>query len=419
MVERNSMSTNTLISTEVQLLLEDLIKKLDVQNYSIDTTAATTKGDNFQGVIANAKVKGENKQGEEVTFNFIVKSAPRNGIFRATTPMSKIYDREIYVYKRVLKEFDDFQIEKKIEIPFRSYAKYYESSNDDMNEALILENMNKHGFFGVDRYQSLNYEQTKLVLKEYGKLHALSFAMRLQKPAVFNELAENAQETYLHNINTDHAYSSFCDFLEKCFSVFDPINDHLLLMKLKKWQINLREVVMKTIETDFNNPYYVIGHGDCWINNFLFKYENARLEPKGVCFLDWQFSRLGSPVLDISYFLFCCTDKEIRRKYDNLIKEYYNSLSSFLREFGEDPEEVFPLHVLKEHLKEYSIFGLFMALFVLLLNFSSPEEIPDLNQYAKDDCVIDSFKYDIKNLGQFQERVRDIIIDFFKFGYDF
>ena len=53
--------------------------------------------------------------------------------------------------------------------------------------------------------------------------------------------------------------------------------------------------------------------------------------------LDFQIARYASPVLDVLYYVFCCTTKELRDEhYEDLLKIYHSSLSDFLKRFEEN-----------------------------------------------------------------------------------
>lgn len=61
---------------------------------------------------------------------------------------------------------------------------------------------------------------------------------------------------------------------------------------------------------------------------------NEKNEVIDVSLIDWQISRYASPVCDIVYYLFCCTDKELRDKhYDSWLKAYHESLTTLLNKW--------------------------------------------------------------------------------------
>lgn len=70
--------------------------------------------------------------------------------------------------------------------------------------------------------------------------------------------------------------------------------------------------------------------GDCWSNNTMFKYDEKN-EVIETCLFDWQNSRYATPICDILYYIFGCTEKQTRDKqYDKWLKVYHESLTNFL-----------------------------------------------------------------------------------------
>lgn len=67
----------------------------------------------------------------------------------------------------------------------------------------------------------------------------------------------------------------------------------------------------------------------------LFKYDETKKQLESVCFIDWQVMRYSSPVLDLMYFIFCCTTRELRgRNYTVYLKTYHDSLTEFIKRYN-------------------------------------------------------------------------------------
>ncbi|KAK4875662.1 hypothetical protein RN001_012084 [Aquatica leii] len=414
--------SNNFITNHVHLCLENLVNKLHIRNYTIVLSAGSEIGSNFSGVIAKATIKGEDENGKKMVRSFIIKSAPRDEAYRTVGLINNVFNREIYIYKKVLHEFDLLQKEKNVKNPFKSYPKYYESSMNDMNEAVIMENVKDYGFVTHNRQKPLNYDHTLFVLREYGKFHALSFAMRLHKPQLLKEMAENTQENFFTTDQCAEMHNVFVQQSKRVLSAIDPIKEKILYERFKQFQNNMVDTVKSALISDLSNPHFIITHGDCWTNNFLFKYDNSmnRHSPISVCILDWQIAHYGSPAHDLSYFMFTSTDKSLRdHHYSSLMDEYYKSFSDFLKELGGDPEKQFPFKTFQEHLKKYSVFGLYMTIECLFIMTSDVEEIPNMHSISQNDELSKQMKYDSKNVEAYNSRMKDIILDFVRLGYDF
>lgn len=110
-------------------------------------------------------------------------------------------------------------------------------------------------------------------------------------------------------------------------------------------------------------------------------------------------------------------DQDLRQQhYDHFIQEYYNSLSTFLAELGSDANKLFPFEVLKEHLKNFSVYGLYMAMMVLFVMLSDPNEIPDINTLKEGETLNDKFQYVPKNNDKFRSRIRGVLYDYINLG---
>lgn len=77
-----------------------------------------------------------------------------------------------------------------------------------------------------------------------------------------------------------------------------------------------------------------------------------------ITFLDWQVARCGTVAIDLSYFIFCCTDAEVRKRLPELMRIYHNQLIQRIDELGSNGQALFPYEKLEWHMKKYSKFGL-------------------------------------------------------------
>lgn len=77
--------------------------------------------------------------------------------------------------------------------------------------------------------------------------------------------------------------------------------------------------------------------------------------------LDFQVSLNQTPAVDLSaYFYLTCSSQTIEY-YEELIEYYYDKFSTYVREFGSDPEKLFPLSTLRRHWLECSIYPCLQA----------------------------------------------------------
>lgn len=138
--------------------------------------------------------------------------------------------------------------------------------------------------------------------------------------------------------------------------------------------------------THRRTKYSVIGHGDCWLPNFLIRYNQGI--PVLAKMIDFQIVRFASPALDISFFIYSCTQQSMREQhYDELIGIYHQSACDLLTALGSNAAEVYPLSGLNDELKESARFGVGMGMESLPLSMQDDDELSDLNALESEEAA--------------------------------
>lgn len=290
--------------------------------------------------------------------SYFVKCLPTCEARRTAMESDTFFRNEVQFYRRVLPEFVKFQEEKRPTSPFRSVATVYHISEN----TIVMEDMKARGYLKLDNRESLDMPHIRLVLKEMGRFHGLSFAFKDQNPQKFAVLKSSVNETVFKSSKTGH----FCSILtsgwkgalgvaRKTFTT-----DHLQIIEAFLGNVwNKMRTLAKPQE-----PYAVILHGDAFINNILFHYPSEETEetPDKLCLIDFQMSRYGSPALDLSFFLLRYYTEEAGHNYRDLLRVYHDGLREFALELGSNADELFPFSALEEEMQKYSAFGMAMAL---------------------------------------------------------
>lgn len=136
-------------------------------------------------------------------------------------------------------------------------------------------------------------------------------------------------------------------------------------------------------------------------------------------FIDWQLSRCVSPVIDLVYFIYLSTDKNLR---DNHLKElyeyYYQNLGANLELLGESISELYPKEEFELHIKKFSRFGLWVTMLILHVILSREEEIFDSDEILnRKEQFEEAMLKKAINDPNYRSRVHDIIIEMFNEGY--
>ncbi|XP_022921255.2 uncharacterized protein [Onthophagus taurus] len=420
MIDPTMLTLSEKVKSHITTFLEENGQK----NIKINIEPGSNIGDNFMGFIGKLTITTSDDKNQPKQFNWIIKTAPNLEMHQAGLNISSSYLRESYIYTDVLPTLHRFQIEKGVANPFCEHPKFVLSYLENFHESIVMENIKLKGYVMKCRQDPLDLNHVKLAMKTYAKLHAVSFALKDQKPDVFKKLAENTVDIVKIAISNEGVRQIQAMGLQFAFSVLDPKTDGNVLIAYKKFFDNYLDVIIKLLED--TNERAVIGHGDCWVNNFLWKYDlpDSKI-PTNVCLMDWQMSRCGSLAFDLSYFMFTSTTKEFRDEhFDRMIKLYYYTLCSQIIEMGSDPEKLLPLEALQDELKKYSLVGMFMAI-PLLAVITRDFTVAQLPEIKAEDMKDMNISVDMQkqwlmagvNIEAYSKRVRDVIIDAYEKGY--
>lgn len=233
----------------------------------------------------------------------------------------------------MLPYFREFQESRNIVVKrdgFYEHSVCFKSIDEEPFECLFLQDLVERNYKMIDKNE-LTVEHILLVMKALGKLHAISLAAKDQQPEQFAEILSK-----LHENHFKHGYGSNLEALynNSAMSVINAITDdkdiHLLNAVLKLYEQNQFDMIIDCVDANKSEPYSVVMHGDVWSNNTMFK-NNKQNKPRKVCFIDWQMTRYASPALDIVYYIFLCTTRELRgRNYNIYLRTYHDSLSNHM-----------------------------------------------------------------------------------------
>ncbi|KAF5292789.1 hypothetical protein FQA39_LY13834 [Lamprigera yunnana] len=406
------MDSENVNSSAVLKILKDMLNDNGINHYKINIYSSEEMAQSFTGLIVPVKV---NDCDTSIEHNFIMKCAPKKEELRDLIFMNDVYEREIHIYSKLLPEFDKIQQERNISNAFHSYPKYYTSSEKYKEEVIILENMLASSYKHWDENKSTEIDHLFLIVRELGKLHALSYVIRKQQPKVFATVIGNMEEKFFKNFANKSMRDTTQLYVSRALDSLDPVNDKIVYEKFKRFSEDLHKIIGKAVDSKNADQYAVVNHGDCGFNNLLFKYEDFEnsSKPTSACFVDWQRSIFGSPALDLSSFLLPFADKYVQeRHYHNLINEYYASLCSMLNQFEEDNETIFPFAELQNQLKMYSVFGLFTSTMIVFLQNYKTKSVLDF-------AVTSNNTKKIEDLVHFHLQIRDIILYYNDLNYNF
>ncbi|KAK5645908.1 hypothetical protein RI129_004372 [Pyrocoelia pectoralis] len=411
------------IDQDEQQRILRLIKKLKAEaNILIGDQvldSVTKPGENWVGELYRVKATANEKGKTWIDYSLILKMAPSDLSYRRLLNAAPLFHREIYFYNKIIPELIDIQRERGIKTIFQPFPKFYLSSKEYLEEAIVMDDMRAKGFIVGNHRRPVDYETALLVMKTLGKFNALSFAMKEYKPEVYEEIKSNCEDNFL---NSPPVYTMirnvYLNLSKQTIATCGP-GDEKIAESINKFAENLSSTFPELALQQEHEDYGVITHGDPQIRNFLFKYRTTSTctIPEECCIIDTQISRIASPALDILFFMFVNTDKELRSShYDELIEEYYKSFSIFLRELGCDPETLFPFTVLQSHLRKFAPIGFGFATWLVAINLKKTTEAPGKDELSEESLLKN---FATVNDRRYFERVKDVAKDMIDYGYKF
>ncbi|XP_066259828.1 uncharacterized protein [Euwallacea similis] len=297
-----------------------------------------------------------NKDTGEVT-HIIIKVVPSYGIIK---DYEEVYKNEICFYNRIFPALNKFQKSKGIKNLFDNVPNYIGGHSHAQKEFIVMENITAAGFEMLDR--NLRYIESKYlkaIFKVYARLHALSFVYKHQHPEEFESLTSDLVDI-LKLLNTQGLGKPIESAYLAAIDAFNPELEGDIVMKLKKIK-NIQETLGNV--RSYSGKYKCLTHGNCLLGNILFKYKNcSEKEELQVKLIDFQLAYVSTPVHDLSYFFYSGASKEDMDQVDWYLHLYYDTFSSFVKELGADPQEIYPYEALKVEWKKYSLMGLIMGI---------------------------------------------------------
>ncbi|KAJ3646083.1 hypothetical protein Zmor_023693 [Zophobas morio] len=405
------METKTDRNSDIRKWLKVALAEENLESFSVKITGSSEKGDGYVGDVFFLVVTGIDKQGKNKEYDLVLKCSKSSAALMESVPVfTKGFVREAYLYQHVFPLFKQFQISKGIEKLFDSVPKYYGVYSDDFRHVIVLENLKKLGYDLWPKAKPLSREVIDIVIKNYAKFHATSVALEEQCPENFQKLlkglAENLAKEFIETSDFANMFQSAVE------EVYELLTEDVKKEILEQW-LKLKEKVYFIFGEliSATDDLKVISHGDSWVNNFLYKFENEeKTTVSRVAILDWQVSKFTSPVTDLSYFLFAGISKEDLADIDTILRDYYKYLCEYLRRLSSKFADTYTLENFFDDWKKYGQYGLVMCIMPIKTLYSKKKDLPDLAEIADRGLnVVESLKFETSDKNGFKNRLKPIV----------
>lgn len=255
-------------------ILNRIAKDEGFGDVTTEIEAGSQHGDNFLGVIIRAILKGTRHGIANSELHLLCKLAPENKHRREAFQTSAAFARELYAYQTILPTLLRFQQEKGVKDSecFRSYPQCYATIADEESDQflIIMEDMRPQGFTMWPKNKPIALDHSQLVMQNLGHFHGISFALKDQKPNIFEKF-KDLNDLYLRILKAPVFEVIYGKSLERVTHLITDENCKNIMMKLsKEW----KDILHDCLNSNDARKFGIVTHGDCWNNNFLFKYND-------------------------------------------------------------------------------------------------------------------------------------------------
>lgn len=264
----------------VRVLLDDVAKSEGfTEGYEISVKPGCSQGDGFLGILISVTISGLRYGENSGDLHLVCKSAPQNAARREGFESIVLCKREALMYEKILPALANFERDKGLvnSDRFTAYPKCYVSISDETKDqfVIIMEDVRPKGYSMWVRSDPLPIKYTCNLFDQLAKMHAISFALKQQRPRIYNEFRE------INDVVTGFiATATMADIINaslgRCLAaVEDPKHIEIVTDMIK----NRCAYYDECISAENVEPFGAVTHGDCWINNILFRFnDNVSLE---------------------------------------------------------------------------------------------------------------------------------------------
>ncbi|KAK9720320.1 Ecdysteroid kinase-like family [Popillia japonica] len=167
--------------------------------------------------------------------------------------------------------FDSF-LQEKIGKSLNLTPTCHYASVTEPKEYLIFEHLKVQNFSVFDKKRLLDEDHILVVLRNYAKLHGVSYALKDQRPDVFREVPRIIGERTVWCYKTLTAQASVSSSERTVMDYNRGRIDETTLKRFEEVGSRFYEFLEEIAAYD--DRHKVMVHGDSWLTNMQFKYDD-------------------------------------------------------------------------------------------------------------------------------------------------
>ncbi|SPP88440.1 Hypothetical predicted protein [Drosophila guanche] len=369
---------------------------------------AMAPGENYATLMLRISIDVELDDKSTKAIAFMLKVPHTTPHMEQMLAMANFFNTENLAYVDVLPKLEELYKAKGLDVSLAPRAHRLDSSEEPkLANTVLMNDLGKDGFKNLNRRECLNLEQTKFALRKLAQYHAAT-AMMIEVNGPFPDVFMKG----MLGTNKDAIKA----FMEGMLSPFQAkFLEHLEHLKdgeqyrdkLTKTFSKFASQFLKLSEYD-PSEFCVLNHGDCWMNNLLFKLD-SKGEPEDMVFVDFQNPNYGSPVQDIFYLIITSVHIDYKMKYfDFFIRHYHEQLTKHLDLLGFTGRQP-SLRELHLQFYKYGDWALFPAITVLPVVLLGPTEGATFENFVGENESAGNFKDQLFTNPQYRSYIEQLL----------
>lgn len=225
------------------------------------------KGEGLLGIIYYVSVTDVETS---KVLELAVKTAPNDPNNMVSDIVNKAYCNEVHFYNHLWRDLREQQKSVKRQLFDAIPTCYSALIVNSKRHKIVMEDLTAKGFHTMNKRKFFDEKHMQLLLKEYGKFHALSFSLNSKFPEKFHKFSQNFSNVFYEMKHITLFVESMRLIFRQCFDLFSNEPDQKLRNIVKYYSENGVNMYFDCQETVEEN--LVFNHGDCWSNNIMFRH---------------------------------------------------------------------------------------------------------------------------------------------------
>ncbi|KFB51820.1 AGAP003855-PA-like protein [Anopheles sinensis] len=300
--------------------------EVKIKAYEIEPASADINDPYARSSMNRILIKYTSKENpKDAVITFVAKIKPTEGLLVEQFKKADVFEKEIVLYKSVLPSMVSMISKLGSVIELAPQLIY---SSETPSDLVVLEDLTVRGYSVENQALGLSFEQSKMAVEKLAFFHAASAMMLEENVLVFARFSKGT----FHNEYKDRL-NYFPDTIGLVAEMAADLGlSSTVAEKLKKLPAKTLPKAIAAFESDIKG-FKVLNHGDFWTNNIMFKYQGNELVD--AIFVDFQNCVVGSPIIDLVYFLSSSPAYDVLQKHkDELVFTYHETLVLLLQKMG-------------------------------------------------------------------------------------